>query len=133
MVLFNDDVMKDKRKLAIWMDHSHAIIMELTTGPIMQHSIVSEFTFEERESSVAKSETLMHNKEQHEQSQYYKKIGDTIFDFQEVLLFGPTEAKVELINLLKTNHLFEKIKIEIQDTDVMTENQMHAYAREYFK
>jgi hypothetical protein len=125
--------MKENRKLAIWMDHSHAIEMELTSGPIMQHSIISEFSFEERASSLAKSEELMHNKEQRELSHYYKKLSDIILDFQEVLLFGPTEAKVELFNLIKANHLFEKIKIEVKDTDVLTENQMHAYAREYFK
>ena len=38
----------------------------------------------------------MHNKEQHEQSDYYKKLGETIKNYTEVLLFGPTDAKVEL-------------------------------------
>jgi stalled ribosome rescue protein Dom34 len=42
----------------------------------------------------------MHQKEQHEQSDYYKKIGEAIKNYQEVLLFGPTNAKTELLNLL---------------------------------
>jgi len=40
-------------------------------------------------------------KKQHIQSGYYKKLSDAILKFQQVLLFGPTEAKNELLNLLK--------------------------------
>ena len=125
--------MTKNRKLAIWMDHSHAVIMELTSGPIMQHTILSEFTNEERENSISKSEVLMHNKEQHQQATYFKKISEMIIDIDELLLFGSTEAKDEFVNLLKTNHLFDKIKIEVANVDVMSENQMHAYVRDYFK
>jgi len=125
-------MMKNER-LAIWMDHSHAVIMELTSGPIMQHTIFSEFTHEKRENSISKSEALMHNKEQHEQAEYFKKISEKIFNTGELLLFGPTDAKDELVNLLKTNHLFDKVKIEVRTVDVMSEIQMHAFVRDYFK
>ena len=75
----------------------------------------------------------MHVKEQHLQSGYYKKLSETIRNYQEVVLFGPTDAKSELLNLLKGNHLFENIKFEVKNTDKMTENQMHVFVREYFK
>ena len=75
----------------------------------------------------------MHTKEQHQQSSYYKKLRDAIKNYQEVVLFGPTDAKNELLNLLKADHLFENIKIEVKHYDKMTENQMHAFVREYFK
>jgi hypothetical protein len=74
----------------------------------------------------------MHNKEQHQQSEYYKKIGEIIKDYKEVILFGPTEAKTELFNILKADHLFENIKIEIKQTDKMTENQQHAFVKNHF-
>ena len=56
-----------------------------------------------------------------------------IKNYQEVIIFGPTEAKRELLNLLKADHLFENIKIELKDTDRMAESQMHSFVREYFK
>jgi hypothetical protein len=124
--------MNDIKKLAVWMDHSHAIIMELTSGPILQHRIESKFNYEIKEASVRKGESLMHNKEQHELSTFYKQISNVIIGFNNVLLFGPTDAKVELLNLLNADTLFDKIKINIQTNDVMTENQMHAFVREYF-
>jgi len=124
--------MNDSKKLAVWMDHSHAIIMELTSGPLLQHRIESKFNDEIKEASVRKGESLMHNKEQHELSAFYKQICNAIIGFNNVLLFGPTDAKVELLNILNADSLFDKIKINIQTTDVMTENQMHAFVREYF-
>lgn len=124
--------MKNARKLGIWMDHSNAFLMEITSGPILQHQLQSDFNFQHRESSLQKSELLMHNREQHEQSIYYKTIAETIIDFNEVLLFGPTEAKNELFNLIRTNRLFDQINLTVQNSDNMTEVQMHIYVREFF-
>ncbi len=55
-----------------------------------------------------------------------------IKDYDEVLLFGPTDAKTELFNILKENRQFEKIKIEVKPADNMTENQEEAFVKEYF-
>ena len=124
--------MTTAKNLGIWMDHSSANLMELTIDPIETKTIESKFTHQAKEQSLSKSENLMHNKEQHQQSEYYKKLGEAIKNYEAVILFGPTEAKVELFNTLKADHHFEKIKIEIKQTDKMTENQQHAFVREYF-
>jgi len=120
------------KRLGIWMDHSSAYLMEFTTDPIKTKTIASKFTLEIKENTLGKSENLMHNKEQHQQSEYYKKLGESIRNYEEVILFGPTDAKVELFNLLRADHLFSKIKIEIKSTDKMTENEQHAFVKEYF-
>jgi nitrogenase subunit NifH len=118
--------------LGIWMDHSNAHLIEYTAQPMTTKTIESQFTHQEKESSLGKSESLMHHKEQHEQSEYYKKLGEVIKQHDEVLLFGPTDAKVELLNLLRDDHRYQKIKIEIKQADKMTDNQQHAFVREYF-
>ncbi|MBC8046048.1 MAG: hypothetical protein H7Y00_04585 [Fimbriimonadaceae bacterium] len=124
--------MTKAKNLGIWMDHSSAHIMEFTMDPIESKTIESKFTHEVKEHSLGKGENLMHNKEQHQQSEYYKKLGEVIKNYDEVILFGPTSAKAELFNILKEDHLFAKIKIEIKQTDRMTENQQHAFVRDYF-
>lgn len=124
--------MTTKKNLGIWMDHSSAHLMEFTSEPIETNIIESKFTHEEREHSLGKSEHVMHNKEQHQQAEFYKKLGETIRNYEEVLLFGPTDAKVELFNVLKANHRFSKVKIEIKQADKMTENQQHAFVKEHF-
>jgi hypothetical protein len=124
--------MTTSKSLGIWMDHSTAHLMEFTADPIETKVIASKFTHEAREQSLNKSENLMHNKQQHQQSDYYKKLGEVIKNYTDVILFGPTEAKSELLNVLKADHNFKKIKIEAKQADRMTENQQHAFVREYF-
>jgi hypothetical protein len=124
--------MATTKKLGIWMDHASAHVMEFTTDPIETKTINSKFTHDEKEHSLSLNENLMHNKEQHQQGEYYKKLGETIRNYGEVILFGPTDAKVELFNILKKDHLFSNVKIEIKQTDKMTENQQHAFVKDHF-
>ena len=91
------------------MDHSNAHLMEFTSD-IKTAVLVSEFTLDDKENKFDKGERRMHSKEQHQQSEYYKRLGKVIRNYEEVLLFGPTKAKDELANLLKEDHLFEKVK-----------------------
>lgn len=95
-------------------------------------TIESKFTHEAKILGLAKSENLMHNREQHEEAAYYKELGEIIRNYEGVVLFGPTDAKKELFNTLKADHRFANIKIEVQNTDKMTENQQHAFVREHF-
>jgi len=120
------------KKIGICMDHASANLIEFTTDPIETKTLESKFTHQEKEHSLSKGENLMHNKEQHLTAEYYKKLGEEILKYQFVLLFGPTDAKVELFNILKNDHNFSKIKIEVVKTDKMTDNQQHAFVKEHF-
>jgi hypothetical protein len=124
--------MKTTNNLGIWMDHQTAHLMEFTVDPIQTTTLDSKFTHEEKELALGKSESLMHHKEQHEQAAYYKALGEVIRGYDEVVLFGPTDAKVELFHLLRKDHRFEAVKIKIEQADKMTANQQHAFVKEYF-
>ncbi len=124
--------MKKVKRLGVWMDHSTAHLMDYKEEEITSRDIKSEFTFEEKQHSFFKNENLMHNKERQQVFSYYKKIGDVIKDYDEVVLFGPTEAKIELLNVLHADHHFGRIKIDVEQTDKMTENQMHSFVRRHF-
>lgn len=125
--------MKKNKLLGIYMDHSNAVAMELADDRIITNNVVSEAGHPEKDFNLYKSEKLIHKKEQHLQSGYYKQLGGIIKGFNEVIIFGPTDAKTELFNLIKTDHQFENIKIEILNSDKLTEPQMHTFIREYFK
>jgi hypothetical protein len=124
--------MTSAKRLGIWMDHSIAHLMEFTTDPIITQTIETKFTHQQREGTLSKSENVMHNKEQHQQNEYYKKLADVIKNYDEIILFGATDAKLELSNILKADHHFDKIKIEVKQADKMTENQEHAFVKEHF-
>lgn len=121
-----------EKSVGIWMDHQDAHVMEFTTDPIKTVTVESKFTHQEKEKTLHRGENLMHNKEQHEEAQYYKAIGEIILNYNDVILFGPTDAKTELLNVLRKDHRFDGIVIETQSADKMTENQQHAFVRDYF-
>lgn len=118
--------------LGIWMDHTEANIMVYSNEDMVTTTIKSKFTQEVKEESISKGESGMHTKEKQLKAEYYKEIGKVIQNYEGVILFGPTTAKMELANILKEDHHFDKIKIEIQQAFKMTENQQHAYVKEYF-
>src|SRR6187402_1425883 len=120
------------KKLGIWMDHEHAHLTEFTVDPMISKTITSEFTKEAKVESLSNGENHMHVKEQHQQSEYYKKLSEVIKQYKDVLLFGPTNAKTQLFNTLCKDHLFRDINIKVEQTDKMTENQMHAFVKKHF-
>ena len=120
------------KKLGIWMDHSNAHLIEFAADSNETKSVAGKFSNDTKEHGSGKNENQMNNKVQQHQSEYYKKLGEVIKNYEEVILFGPTDAKVELFDILSEDERFLKIKIEIKDTDKMTENQQYAFVNEYF-
>ena len=123
----------EKKQMGIWMDHSIAFLMEVEKNKVVETIIEIEVSPLETDYDSGKNEKLEYNKGQQFQSNFYKKIMDSIKNYQDVILFGPTEAKNELLNLLKADHQFEKINIKVQHSDKMTAFQMHEFVIAYFK
>lgn len=123
--------MKTTKRLGIWMDHSTANLIEFMDDKT-ETTVVDAQVGEQDEPLNARDETMIQNKEQNELSDYFKRISEVIKDYDEVLLFGPTHAKDELNNILKEDHHFDEVKIEIKPADNMTENQQEAFVKEHF-
>lgn len=125
--------MKTTKQLGIWMDHSVAHLMELKNNIIVSETIEAEtIIFQEDIEINWKDETSIQNKEQYNLSHYFKKLINVIKDYDEVLLFGPTEAKSELFNLIDNIHHMDMIKFAIKTTDKMPEDLRQTFVREYF-
>ncbi|WP_339889185.1 hypothetical protein [uncultured Flavobacterium sp.] len=123
--------METKNNLGIWMDHATAQLIDSSFN--QNTSINSEFTFETQEEARDKSESLMHNKRQQMQKAYYKEISNQILKYNHVLLFGPTNAKVELHNFLNKDAHFKDIKIDVEPADKMTDNEKEAFVKKHFE
>jgi hypothetical protein len=124
--------MNKQKRLGIWMDHSIANLIELSKNKVQTITLESIPAFPEQVQNLRMDESLMNNKEQDHRLAFYKRISSVIIDYSEVLLFGPTNAKSELFNALKNDRQFEKIKISIQPTDNMTDNQKKAFVKDFF-
>jgi stalled ribosome rescue protein Dom34 len=124
--------MKNSKKIAIYLDHSQAILFDFDHVPIEFKTIESEFDYQDKIEILQKGESHLHNKEQNLQHKYYKSLGDEILNYHQVLLFGPTDAKTELFNYLTEIKKFEKIKIKVKTSDKLTENQQLEFINNNF-
>lgn len=126
--------MKKIKQLAICMDHSNAFLMELYNHMIISRKIISRSKDnEEQDNHAIHSMPIEPAEKLQLQKSFYKEISDIIKNYQQVVLFGPTDANVELYKLLEADHSFENTKIELVNTDKMTDNQMHDFVKKYYK
>ena len=119
-------------KAGICMDYSFSRIMEFSTLPMVIKTIQSKFTQEEKKLSLAISENFMHTKELLYQTEYFKQLAEIIKKYEEVIIFGQTNAKFELLDVLVTDHLFDKIRIDLIMTDNLSEHQQNIFVRNHF-
>ena len=124
--------MSSEDRIGIWMDHSNAHVIELNKEPYATRVISSNFSHDDKEEALSRSEQLMHNKRQQQRSAYYSELSDVIANYREVVIFGPTDAKTELFNTLQNDLRSANIKIEVQAADKMTENQKIAFVKNHY-
>lgn len=119
------------KNLGIWMDHSAADLIDLNTKKNNQ-VITSKFDLETKQEVLPRSEYTMHNKRQQMHEAYYKEIASEIVKYDQVLLFGPTNAKTELNNYLSKDLHFKDIKIDVEPADKMSDNEKAAFVKNHF-
>ena len=125
--------MKTNKTLGIYLDYTNAFFMELINKMIVSRNIKFEFKEKTINNSGNDGENIHKQFEHHLPSAYYLEICDIIRNYNRVVLFGPNEAKNELFNLLEFDHSFDTIKIQNENSEVMSEPEMHEFVKEYYK
>ncbi|CAM4257687.1 hypothetical protein [Flavobacterium terrigena] len=124
--------METINKIAVYMDHFMANIIEYTHTAALVKTIKSEFNHFEKERILQKGESHMHNKEQDFQLEFYLKLKDELLDYKHVLLFGSTNAKTEFANILQADIKFSDVEIIIKNTDKLSDNEQIAFVNDCF-
>ena len=102
----------------LWTSHKQAIIVSITDG-------VEKIVHIE-----SKAKGGVEEKWRQHRGEYYRKVIRAIQDSQEIFIFGPAQAKMELkIEILKSEPLSHRVA-GTETADTMTENQLLARARE---
>lgn len=118
--------LKNIKHLGIWMDHSKANLIDIEDN---SNSKTIESNFNHNPHS---SNANINHKENNLLEAYYKTIADNISKYTDVILFGPTNAKLELKNHLRKDPHFDNIYIEVKSSDKMTHNEEIAFVKEHF-
>jgi stalled ribosome rescue protein Dom34 len=125
--------MKKIKKIAVYLDHQEARLFDFRANAMLFKTIDSDFYTQDKRKILQKGESHLHHKEKQFEAKYYEAIANEIVNFNEVLLFGTTNAKTELFNyLMKANH-FVNCKFTVENSDSLTENQQLAFVNSHFR
>lgn len=120
--------MGEVKKLGIWMCHSNVHLVEYTNeipDPLLLKEVAENHLIET-------SEATRQNEAFHIQTESFKKLGTAIENYSEVLLFGPIDVKLEFLKFLKADTRFDQIKIDVQQTNEMSEDQQQVFVSKHF-
>lgn len=130
------------KNVGIWLDHKHAYIVSLIRKEQQIHQIKSNAASHYRISGGSRSkiasgeissEHRVEEKRKHQLHHYYQEIISEIKDAQNIFIWGPGEAKLELKKELQNSRELSRKIQGIETADKMTEKQILTKVKEYYK
>ena len=133
-----------EKRTGIWLDKEQAIIISLSAGKHTVKRLESKITTRERFPGEGKRfgrfgsqylslESKKRNMVKNQSEGYLKKIISEIKYVDKLVLFGPAEMKVQLKKAILKNNLISNKLIAVESADNMTENQLVAWVKKYYK
>lgn len=132
-----------KTTMGLWIDHRKAVIVKVS-GKEEEISIIKSKAEKQpgRSDGVRSTTPYESQKVQADDRQdikfadklniYYDEVISVLRDAESIFLFGPGAAKGELKKRLEDNHLAHLLQA-VETVDQMTDPQIAAKVREYFK
>jgi hypothetical protein len=126
-----------KKQIGLWIDHREAVIVVLTDKDEKITHIKSDaekqtrFPGGSRKDGLQKTEAVRDKRLEQDLGKYFDDVIANIREAGLIQIFGPGEAKGELVKHLEAEGLKERI-VEVETMDKMTDNQIASKVREYF-
>jgi hypothetical protein len=139
--------MEEPKKVAVFLDEAKAQFIFLREGfAALGDTIKNQFDAHPRHrgegSNQARfgtdpyhgsnNEFRKHRQEEAARKAFFQELTAILKGFDEILLFGPGEAKKELRNQLHEQQVFQGKIIHLQNSDYLSDKQLLELVREYF-
>lgn len=134
-----------KKQTGIWLDSKEANFIELVDGEMVgfrkfdsgwQRGNAKGGAHGGRRQGgtvAGASEKTVANRRQNEEREYLEKVLQKLGEADEVVIFGPGEAKDHLASFIKTHpSSFKSDLMAVLTADKMTKNQKVAYVKNFF-
>ena len=126
-----------EKKIGLWIDHREAVIVVLSDKDEKITRIRSGAEKQtrlpggSRKDGLQITEAVRDKRLEQDLGKYFDDVIANIREAGRIQVFGPGEAKGELVKRLEAEGLKERI-VEVETTDKMTDNQIAAKVREHF-
>lgn len=120
--------MDEIKKLGIWMCNSSIHLVEYT------NQFAEDLHKQQQEEThiMEIDFAALQNEAFHAQTESFKKLGTALEKYEEVVLFGPIDAKMEFVKFLKADPRFSNLKIEVKQTTNLSEGQQQKFVEKHF-
>lgn len=115
----------------VWMDNEKAIIISRADDAEAEYGITEKLKANEHQGGG--SEHSMNNADQGHNLKYFKSLANRLQVYDEILVFGPGKAQEQFQNHLNDDAPFKNKKISIDSGEHLTDPQMIAKVKEFFK
>lgn len=140
--------MQNYKQVGVWIDHSKAHVIGFNQGQAqLLETIDSPYEnmrriegekkdltrFSPNPDHGSNNEHKKHNTTQNELNEYLRMMEQKLQSFDDILLFGPGTMKEKMKNRLREKKAFEGKWLSIASSDKLTENQLLAFVRDFYK
>ncbi|MFT6167721.1 MAG: hypothetical protein ACJASF_002421 [Vicingaceae bacterium] len=122
-----------ENKTGIWVDFEKAFIIEANNEQESITKIESNIEHFNAHGGPQDnvSETRLLERNLHQQKEFFSNVINKVKPNNEIVIFGPAEAKINLKKEFQNHNSFKGQTIPVETSDNMTENQMIAWVKEY--
>lgn len=124
--------MPGTKKLGIFINNTIAQLMEFSNNSNEIKTMTSHFQNFTNDAEFVTEKKSTPSKLKIEVKNYFKKLGDIIQHYDEILLFGPNTTKEELYKHLRYDKNFDKIKLDIKESNNLDNEQQQEFVKKYF-
>lgn len=128
------------RQLGIWLDSDRAVIIDYVTQTLINiESEVEHFHLRGGSRSKAPygpqevaSESKLLERKKHQMRSYFQNLCEKLGDYDELVVFGPAETKIEFSKFIHSGTDSIKLKSTENADNRFTDNQLIEWVRNYF-
>ena len=132
------------KNLGIWLDKKKARIIRMEAENVFMETVVSEVEdYHIQGGSGTKlkggpqdvvQDSRYLEREKHQLKAFFKEIASKMKDANAIVLFGPAQAKDKFYKELQENYKDINAKVKaVKPADNMTDNQVKAFVKDFFK
>lgn len=132
------------KKTGIWLDKDKALIVTIENNKERLNTVSSNIEhfkphggsgtrFKGGPQDVVQDSRYL-EREKQQLKKYFKNVAEIVNDTDALVIFGPAETNARFAKELHKNYSILSTKIKgVEKADSMTDNQVKAWVREYFK
>jgi stalled ribosome rescue protein Dom34 len=122
-----------KKEAGLWIDHKEAVIVTISgeTEEVANVQSNAEHVQYSGRAHEIRAEDRLDRRFLEQLDQFYDEVISHIRDAESVLIFGPGEAKGELVKRLQSQRAGKRV-LGVDAADRMTDRQIAAKVRQHF-